>query len=98
MILSSIEIGRRGYEFYHQYIKKDKEKKKNIIFNESESNKILIKKSLEELNYEKDFNSIENLYKEIKTLKLRYRVSLNENLKFFSLKSNKSKIKCYNYV
>lgn len=98
MILSSIEIGRRGYEFYHQYIKKDKEKKKNIIFNESESNKLLIKKSLEELNYEEDFNSIENLYKEIKTLKLRYRVSLNENLKFFSLKSNKSKIKRYNYV
>ena len=98
MILSSIEVGRRGFEFYHQYIKKDKEKKKNIIFNESESNKILIKKSLEELNYEKDFTSIENLYKEIKTLKLRYRVSLNENLKFFSLKSNKSKIKGYNYI
>ena len=98
MILSSIEISRRGYEFYHQYIKKDKEKQKNIIFNESESNKILIKKSLEELKYEKDFASIEKLYKEIKTLNLRYRVSLNENLKFFSLKSNKSKINCYNYI
>ena len=31
MILSSIEIGRRAYEFYNQYISKVKEIKKNIV-------------------------------------------------------------------
>lgn len=98
MILSSIEIGRRGFEWHHQFIKKDKERKKNIIFNESEKNLNLIRKSLEELNYKNPIRSIENLYKEIKTLNLRYRVSLNENLKFFSLKSNKSKVESYIYI
>ena len=31
-VLASIEISRRGYEFYHQYILKDKKMEKNIIF------------------------------------------------------------------
>ena len=31
MVLASIEIGRRGYEFYNQYISKTKEIKKNIF-------------------------------------------------------------------
>lgn len=32
MCLSSIEIGRRAYEFYSQYITCTKEIKKNIVF------------------------------------------------------------------
>ena len=36
MVLASIEISRRGYEFYHQYILKDKPQKKNIILPELE--------------------------------------------------------------
>ena len=31
-VLASIEINRRGYEFNHQYILKDKEQKKNIVY------------------------------------------------------------------
>ena len=31
MVLASIEIGRRGYEFFNQYISKVKEIKKNIV-------------------------------------------------------------------
>ena len=34
MVLASIEIGRRGYEFYNQYIIKTKEIKKNVIIPE----------------------------------------------------------------
>ena len=50
-VLSSMEIGRRAYEFEHQYVKKDRKISKNIVLNESEANKIEIKKSLEELKY-----------------------------------------------
>ena len=47
-VASSIEIGRRGYEFYNQYISKVKEIKKNIIRpNLSMFNKLYLK-SLEE--------------------------------------------------
>ena len=97
MILSSIEIGRRGYEFYHQYIAKDKPKSKNIIFNESELNKTLIVQSMEELGLKEEFTNIKDLYFKItKTLKLGYRVLFNsEKLKSFSLKSIKSKIILY---
>ena len=31
MVLASIEIGRRAYEFYNQYISKTKQQKKNIV-------------------------------------------------------------------
>ena len=44
MILSSIEISRRGYEFYHQYVLKDKNLEKNIIsikLTDSIKNKVL---------------------------------------------------------
>lgn len=97
MVLSSIEIGRRGYEFYHQYIVKDRSKSKNIIFNESESNKTLISQSMEELGLKEDFTNIRDLYFRItKTLKLRYRVLFDPSkLKSFSLKSIKSLIKLY---
>ena len=44
MVLSSIEVSRRAYEFNHQYILKDKEMKKNIVFIELTKNiKRLIK-------------------------------------------------------
>lgn len=32
MCLASVELSRRCYEFFHQYISKDKDKKKNIVF------------------------------------------------------------------
>ena len=97
MVLASIEIGRRGYEFYHQYIIKDKPKSKNIIFNESEMTKTQISQSMEELGLKENFTNIKDLYFKItKTLKLRYRVLFDPlKLKSFSLKSIKSLVKLY---
>ena len=99
-ILASIEISRRGFEFYHQYIIKDKEKSKNIIFNTSKTNISLITESMEELGLNESFTNIKDLYFKItKTLKLRYRVPFNpDKLKGFSLKSIKSRIILYNSI
>lgn len=69
-VLSSIEISRRGYEFYNQYIIKSKNIKKNIIqpdINDFKNNWI---QSLEELNLNcLEINPIE-LYNSIKTKKI----------------------------
>ena len=84
MILSSIEISRRSYEFYHQYILKDTSIKKNIVFLEL-SNKIkrLINQSLEELNINYCYSNLFDLYSYLKNCKCRYRVPLNINLESF---------------
>ena len=79
MILSSIEIGRRGYEFYHQYIAKDKQIKKNIIFPELERVKNRVIQSLEELNYNVPFGTLCELYYTVKKNSgQRYRVPLDK--------------------
>ena len=83
MVLSSIEIGRRGYEFTNQYIKKNKEIKHNIISPSLEFYKTLIVKSLEEFNIKESFKNLIELYYIFKKSKIRYRLSLEElNLKF----------------
>lgn len=88
MVLSSIEIGRRAYEFYHQYVLKDKQKTKNIIFDKLENVKDRVEKSLEELDYFDTFENLLNLYYKLKKRNCRYRFSLEESLKchpnFFS--------------
>ena len=48
MILASIELGRRAYEFYNQYITKVKEIKKNIVRPNLTEFRELYLKSLEE--------------------------------------------------
>jgi hypothetical protein len=48
MILASIELGRRAYEFYNQYISKTKEIKKNIVRPNLTEFRELYLKSLEE--------------------------------------------------
>lgn len=53
MYLSSIEIGRRGYKYYHQYVLKDKYKEKNIIFDKLENVKERVKKSLKNWTIQK---------------------------------------------
>ena len=63
MCLSSIEIGRRAYEFYSQYITKVKEIKKNIVFPDLNSFKYLYTKSLEEFGIVKVFKRVKDLYK-----------------------------------
>ena len=79
MILSSIEISRRGYEFYHQYILKDKCIEKNIVFIAlTEQIKKLICQSLEELSINvQEWNSLFDLYKFLKKSKCKYRFPLN---------------------
>ena len=95
MILSSIEISRRCYNFIHQYLVKDQPIKKNIIFDDSlESNRRVVQ-SLEELNCLVDFNDYQELYEKMKKSKCKYRFPL-EGVKpslVFSTFSMKSMIK-----
>lgn len=93
MTLASIEIGRRGYEFYNQYIKKIKEKRKNIIQPEVKDFEQRFIKSLEEFDLHEKFKDLVEVYYFLKKSKYRYRVSLDElNLKFLRCFSNKSLI------
>ena len=95
MILASIEIGRRGYEFYNQYISKTKQIKKNIIRpNLSMFNKLYLK-SLEEFNLQPIYKDLIELYYFFKKSKLKYRLSIDSfNLQFSRFTSNKSYICC----
>ena len=77
-VLASIEIGRRGYELYHQYILKDKKMEKNIIFGNYERDLNLYYLSLEEIGIKESFNSFMEMYSFIKNSKTRYRVSLDD--------------------
>ena len=81
MCLSSIEIGRRAYEFYHQYVLKDKPKEKNIIFDKLENVRDKVEKSLEELDYFDKFESLSDLYYSLKKVKCKYRFSIEDALK-----------------
>ena len=78
-VLASIEISRRGYEFYHQYILKDKEMEKNIVFGNYEKDLNLYYLSLEEIGIRESFNSFMEMYSFVKNSKVRYRVSLDES-------------------
>ena len=66
MVLASIEISRRGYEFYHQYIKKDKTKIKNIVTPLISDFKDSYAKSLEEFDITEEFKDMVELYKYLK--------------------------------
>ena len=82
MILASIEISRRGYEFNCQYITKIKSIKKNIIQpNFSDFNDLIIK-SLEEFNINEKFESLVDIYYFFKKMKFKYRLSFDNNQKF----------------
>ena len=78
MVLASIEISRRGYEFYHQYIIKDKPQKKNIIQPSIEIVSSKVRQSLEELNALQDFNDLIELYYSMKKSKQKYRLLLED--------------------
>ena len=95
--LSSIEIGRRGYEFNLQYIKKTKNKKKNIIFPELHVVKDRIEHALEVLNYSGKYENLKELYYQLKNRKLKYRFPLENYTKVFRLFSQKSFINLYNF-
>lgn len=80
MCLASIELGRRAYEFHHQYALKDRSILKNIMFDISDNAKAAIIQSLEELNYNCAFEDIKSLYIQIKNLGLKYRVQLEDSI------------------
>ena len=89
MILSSIEISRRAYEFNHQWIIKDKENQKNIVWIELTKNiKRLINQSLEELNINCSWSTLCELYSYLKKSKCKYRfpLSITESFSQKSLK------------
>ena len=89
-VLSSIEISRRGYEFNHQYILKDKEQKKNIVFGNFDENRLIYTQSLEEMGVNIEFSSFQELYNKIKKSKLKYRFPLEQSNVVFRKTSNKS--------
>ena len=83
MILASVEIGRRGYEFNLQYLKKVKEIKHNIMFPDLGGYKNFYSKSLEEFGIG-DATGLKDIYYELKKFKTRYRLSLEETKTEFS--------------
>lgn len=95
MVLASIELGRRGYEFSLQYIKKVKNKIKNIIFPLISDFSDRYVKSLEEFKISGEVDNLKDAYYKLKNAKSRYRVSLDDltHLKFCSCFSSKSKVK-----
>ena len=85
MILASIELGRRGYEFYNQYITKIKHQKKNIVQPDIKLFNDLIIKSLEEFNIQREqFKDLVEIYYFLKKSKCKYRLSIDQ----FDLKTN----------
>ena len=95
MVLASIEVGRRGYEFYNQYISKTKEIKKNIVRPNLSMFQKLYLKSLEEFNLQPTYKDLIELYYFFKKSKLKYRLSIDDfNLQFSRFTSYKSYICC----
>ena len=81
MILSSIEISRRCYEFNLQYILKVKEKTKNVIFPVLIDSLIdKVKHSLEEVKCFVEFVDWKQITSELKKSKLKYRFPLDERV------------------
>ena len=99
MVLSSIEIGRRAYEFNNQYLLKYKVQQKNIVFPKLEFTKDRIEQSLEELGHPFKFETSQQLFSELKKSKLKYRFLLEQckNSRVFSIFHYKSLIKLYKF-
>ena len=100
--LSSIEISRRGFEFKHQYILKDKDVKKNIVkidINNNEVFKNLFIKSMEEFNVQESFKDIIDTYYYFKrNSKLLYRISLDNFSSFREFLTKQSRLLVYKFI
>ena len=93
MILASIEIGRRAFEFYNQYITKLKEIRKNIVRPSLVDFRTLYHKSLEEFELQPVYKDLIELYYFFKKSKMLYRLSLDKfSLEFSSCFSVKSQL------
>ena len=98
-VLASIEISRRGYEFNHQYILKDKEIKKNIVFGNFDEDKVVYAQSLEELGVSEQFSSFQELYDKVKKSKTRYRFPLEQcSMMVFSKNSIRNYQTLYKFI
>lgn len=98
MILASIELSRRAYEFYNQYIIKSKDIKKNIVRPSIVMFKQLYMKSLEEFHLHPTYHDLVELYYFFKKSKMMYRLSIDKfNLQFSSLFSTKSYVGQFNF-
>lgn len=98
MVLSSIEIGRRCYEFYNQYISKQNKIQKNIIQPNLKDFNSLFIKSLEEFNIQvNEFKDLKYLYYIFKNFKLTYRVPIQSNIQVYRFNSIKSAINTIHY-
>ena len=98
MVLSSIEIGRRAYEFYNQYISKQNKIQKNIIQPNLKDFNSLYIKSLEEFNMQnEEFKDLKELYYIFKNSKLTYRVPIQSNILVYRFNSIKSTINVLQY-
>ena len=69
MVLASIELSRRGYEYFNQYISLTKEQKKNIIQPNINDFIKFWRMSMEELRLEFSGTSLIELYNFIKSEK-----------------------------
>lgn len=76
MILASIELSRRAFEFYNQYISKKLKIQKNIIQPNLLDFKILYVKSLEEFGLQDVYKDLVELYYFLKKSKIMYRLSV----------------------
>ena len=92
MCLSAIEISRRGYEYYNQYILKTKEIKKNIINPDIKDFKKQLEKSLEEFDLLLDGTCLSELYYSIKTKKDHHKLKGDPNKVRFHFEDVKHQI------
>ena len=86
MVNASIELSRRGYEFRHQYVLKDKPPIKNIVKIDINDDvfKELFRKSMEEFSVEVNFKDVIDAYWHFKRNSgLCYRVSLEKYSRYF---------------
>jgi len=99
-VLSSIEIGRRAFEFNAQYIDKTKQKEKVIVFPRFETVKHILAKPLEGFGLKiDDFDDWKQLHGYIKNAGVRYRVPLEsvQNSRGFSKTCIRSEVILYNF-
>ena len=96
--LASIEISRRAYEFYNQYIVKEKSKEKNIVFLEKSKVEDLISQSLEELRISETWNDLKELYYKLRCKDCKFRVPLDKSIKYTENFNYKSKVRHYDFV
>ena len=79
MCLASIEVGRRTYEYYHQYIANDFAKTKNIVFPDVNDFRERIERTMEVFNLKDSEIDLRKIYYALKRdPKMMYRVPLAE--------------------